>query len=114
MRQRVRAGPAPGKIIGKWVGHELEALGLKPSTSRDVPVPVGGKGCAENREVKGEVQAWWKEYGGKQDMLFFQSLITVYFHGATRVSPQICNSSCSSQIFGKDLILSIKLYLNIL
>lgn len=58
MRQRVRAGPAPGKIIGKCAGHDLEASGLKPSTSGDVPVPVGGKGCAENREVKGEVGAW--------------------------------------------------------
>lgn len=33
MRQRVGAGPAPGKIIGKWVGHELEATWFKPFTS---------------------------------------------------------------------------------
>lgn len=33
VRQRVRAGPAPGQIIGKRVGHELEAPRLIPSTS---------------------------------------------------------------------------------
>lgn len=33
VRQWVWAGPAPGQITGKWVGHELEAPGLTPSTS---------------------------------------------------------------------------------
>lgn len=70
MRQRIWAGPAPGKIIGKWVGQELEAKGFKPSTSRDVSVPVVGKGCEENREVKGEIGHGGRGEKGKREATF--------------------------------------------
>lgn len=72
MRQGVWAGPAPGKIIGKWVGQELEAKGFKPSTSRDVSVPFGGKGYEENREVKGEIRHGGRGEKGKRDDTFYK------------------------------------------
>lgn len=61
MRQRVRAGPAPGEIVGKRVGHELEALGFEPPTSGYVPVPVGRRVWREQRDQRrdpGTVERW--------------------------------------------------------
>lgn len=73
MRQRVRAGPAPGKIIGKWVGHELEALGLKPSTSGDVPVPVGGRGMQRTERSKERCKHGGRSMEGNRISFFFRA-----------------------------------------
>jgi hypothetical protein len=54
MRQRVGSGPAPGRSSRKRDGQELEALRLKPPTSRYVPGPVGA-GVQKEQRGQGRV-----------------------------------------------------------